>query len=403
MNNFGSLVAFEYKKIFIRKSVWIALLLALAATVLSVFSLVIGSDPDTGISYYEDEQKDKAYSLALSGRPLDGKLILETSKAYQNIPNNVYPYSESVEYQTYARPYSSVYTLIDSAYAERGRGFDISDLQKISEEDANRFYERRINQYRINLENNPSFSKENVDRIIEADSQVQKPFIMEYTDGYERFFSFSTTNAFIVMFLIAFILSPMFVNEYGQRTDSLILTTKNGKISQIYAKIFTGISFSMALSTFSLLIGYILCMCVYGFEGANAPIQLHMPLLTYHFTMLEVVMILFVTTILGGFFMTGICFFLSSAMNHSIVVLIMSVTVVLLGMFNGIFPSFIEKIRYFFPSPMGTYFDVILNQYSWNIFGIELWLYQAVCVVAAIVGSLLLILTYRNFEQHQIG
>ncbi|MEG0693113.1 MAG: ABC transporter permease subunit, partial [Oscillospiraceae bacterium] len=381
MNNFWTLVRFEYKKMFAKKSVSIAICLALVATVLSVLGVVIGNNPYTGSSNYKEMLIDKEHSLALSGRPLDGRLILEASKAYQTIPDGVYPYSKSEEYQKYARPYSSVYTLIDSAYAERGHGFDMNDLQEISEEDANRFYEKRMNQYRLNLENNPAFTTRNVERIIEADSQVQKPFIMESTVGYERFFAFSTTNAFIVMFLIAFILSPIFVNEYSQRTDSLILSSKNGKTSQIYAKVFTGVSFSIAISAIFTFIGYLLCMCVYGFEGANAPVQLHMPLLTYNFTMLEVVMLLFVTTTLASLLMTGICFCLSSSMKNSIVVLAVSVTVVLLGMFNGIFPSFIEKIRYFLPSPMGTYFDVILNQYSWNIFGIDIWLYQAVCVV----------------------
>lgn len=403
MNNFWCLVGFEYKKIFARKSVPVAIFLALVATVFSAAGLVIGRDHATGISYYEDMMIDREYALALSGTPLDGRLILEASKAYQTIPDGVYPYSNSEEYEKYARPYSMVYTLIDSAYAERGHGFNITDLQKISEEDAYGYYDKRIKQYRLNLENNPSYTQANVERVIGIDSQVQKPFIMQYADGYERFFSSTTISAFIVMFLIAFILSPVFVNEYSQRTDSLILTSKNGKTSQIYAKIFTGISFSIVISAFYLIVGYLLCMCIYGFEGANAPIQLHIPLLTYNFTMLEAVMLLFLTTILGSLLMTGICFFLSSSINNPIVVLAVSVSVVLLGMFSGIFPSSIEKIRYFLPSPMGTYFDAIAKQYSWHIFGIDIWLYQAVCIVAVLAGSILLLLSYRNFKRHQVG
>lgn len=402
MNNFWDLVGFEYKKIFVRKSVWIAIALAVVATAASVCGLIIGRNPVTGMSNYEEMLMDKEYKMALSGRPLDGALILEASRAYQTVPDDVYPYSDSEEYQRYARPYSSVYALIDSAYAERGHGFNIDSLQTISAEDAYSYYEKRITQYRLNLENNPMYTQENVDRVIEADSRVQKPFIMAYTDGYERFFSFTTTNAFVVMFLIAFMLSPMFVNEYSQNTDSLILASKNGKTSQIYAKIFTGVSSGILLSAVFLMAGYLLCMYIYGFEGADSPIQLHVPLLTYHFTMLETVAILFITTILGSLLMTGICLCLSSVMNNSIVVLAVNVTVILLGMFNGIFPGSAEKIRYFLPSPMGTYFDVILKQYSWNIFGVEIWLYQAVCVTAAAAGSLLLLLAYRNFRRHQV-
>lgn len=403
MHNFWDLVRFEYKKIFVRKSVWISIVLTMAATVFSVCGLIIGSNPATGMSNYAEMLMDKEYKMALSGRPLDGDLILEASKAYQTVPDDVYPYSDSEEYQRYARPYSSVYALIDSAYAERGHGFNIDNLQTISAEDAHGYYEKRITQYRLNLENNPMFTQENVDRVIEADRRVQKPFIMAYTEGYERFFSFTTTNAFIVMFLIAFMLSPMFVNEYSQKTDSLILSSKNGKSSLICAKVFTGVSFSVLLSAAFLTAGYLLCMWVYGFEGANSPIQMHVPLLTYNFTMLEAVGILFITTILGSLLMTGICLCLSSVMNNSIVVLAVNVTVILLGMFNGIFPGSAEKIRYFLPSPMGTYFDVILKQYSWNIFGVEIWLYQAVCITAAAAGSLLLLLACRNFMRHQAG
>lgn len=157
------------------------------------------------------------------------------------------------------------------------------------------------------------------------------------------------------------------------------------------------------ITTFYLTIGSLLCMLIYGFDGANAPIQLHIPLLTYHFTMFEAVILLWITTIFGGFFMTGICLFLSSAMHKSIAVLALNIIIILLGVFKGIFPSVIEKIRYFLPSPMASYFDVVLNQYSWNVFGIDIWLYQAVCIVAFTVGSLLLLLAYRNFRTHQAG
>lgn len=401
MNNFWRLVRFEYKKILVRKSVWIATSLALITMIFSVCGLIIGTNPATGISNYTEMLIDKDYKLALSGRPLDGNLILEASKAYQTIPDDVYPYSDSKEYQLYARPYSSVYTLIDSAYAERGHGFNLDDLQTISAEDAYGYYEKRIAQYRLNLENNPLFTQENVARIIANDDLVQKPFIMAYTDGYERFFALSTTNALLVMLLIAFVLSPMFVNEYNQKTDSVILASKNGKSSQIHAKIFTGVSFSIFITAAFLLVGYLLCLYIYGPEGANSPIQLHIPLLTYHLTMGEAVIILFTTTILGGYLMTGICLCLSSMMNNAIVVLAINVTIILLGMFNGLFSGFAEKIRCFLPAPMGAYADIIAKQYTWSIFGIDIWLYQAVCMVSVVIGSLLLLLTYRQFKYHQ--
>lgn len=345
MNNFWTLVKFQYKKIFVRKSVIVVIMLALIATVFTVSGIVLGTNHVTGMTNYEEMLMDKEYKLALSNKVLDGEL--KASRAYQQIPANIYPYSDSEEYQKIARPYSSIYRLIGSAYSERGHGFNLDDLQNISEKDAYGYYEKRISQYRLNLENNPLFTAANVEKVMKLDSAVKKPFIMQYTEGYTRFFSFSATNAFIVSFLIAFILSPIFSNEYQNRTDSLILTSKNGKCSQILAKLFTAVTFSSLVTIGLLTFGYLLCMCIFGFEGANAPIQLYTPLLTYNFTMIEVVILLFIITLFASFLMTGICVCLSSAMSKSISVLAIGVIVILLGIFNGITIPGFEKIRYF--------------------------------------------------------
>lgn len=403
MNNFWNLVGFEYKKIFTKKSVPISICLAVLTTILTILLVVMGSDTLTGMSSYDTMLMDKEYELELAGRPLDAALILEASTAYREIPDDVYPYNGSKEYLQYARPYSSVYNLLNSAYANRGNAFDITDFQNISLTDATAYYEIRETQYRANLENNDMYSQANVEKVIALDAEVTKPFTMQYVDGYLRFFAFSTTNAFIVMFLIGFILSPLFSEEYQRGMDSLILTSKNGKRTQVLAKLVTAVSFSIAIAFIFLLIGYLLCMIVYGAEGANAQIQLHIPLITYNFTMLEVVGLLFVTTIFGSFLMTGICVCLSSIMDKSVAVLAICVVVIILGMVNGVALPGFEKVRYFLPSPMATYFDVITNQFSFNVLGTQVMLYQMVCIVAAVIGSALLLFAYRNFKRHQVS
>jgi len=222
VNNFWTLVKFEYKKIVVRKSVMIIMVLALIANVFTVCGIILGTDYVTGMTNYEEMLLDKDYQLALSNKALDGELILETAKAYQKIPTDIYPYSDSDEYQKYARPYSSIYSLIDSAYAERGHGFNLDDLQNISKEDAYGYYEKRISQYRLNLENNSLFTQANVEKVIQLDDAVKKPFILQYTEGYIRFFNFTATNAFIVLFLIAFALSPLFSNEKTENTHKFL-------------------------------------------------------------------------------------------------------------------------------------------------------------------------------------
>ena len=406
MNNFWSLVGFEYKKIFIRKSVIIAIALSVVVVLLSSFTMLLGSNnmsdfQDTEMSNYEEMLMEKEYQLALSGRPIDGELILEASKAYSKIPSDIYPYTDSEEYHKYARPYSHVLHMVDSAYKTRNEPFGYVDFQTISEDLANSYYEKRSAQYRLNLENNPLFTQENVEIVMELDNEVEKPIIIQYDEGYTRFLALSTTNALIIMILMAFIVSPIFSEEYQKRTDSLILTSKYGKNKQILAKLFTGVSIGAFITFILMLVCYLACMFAYGFEGANAAIQNYVALITYNFTMLEVVTLLFITTTFGSFLMVAISLFLSSAISKPIATLAISMVIAVLGMINGVTLPGLEKIRYFSPSALGAFGDVI-TQFSWSIFGVNIMLYQAVCIVAFVIGTALLLITYRNFKKHQV-
>lgn len=407
MNNFWTLVGFEYKKIFYKKSVIMALALGLAIVIFSCFTMVMGKSSQGNyytedMSAYDAMLMDKGYEKALEGRPLDGELILEASKAYQKIDKNVTRYTQSESYQKYARPYSSIYTLIDAAYAKAGHAFGVDDFQNISEEMANNYYTIRENQYRTNLTNNPLFSASDVEKIMEMDKGVQKPFIMEYKDGYQRFFALSTSTMVILLFVISFCISPIFSDEYSKRTDSLILTSKNGKNTFLYAKIFTSISATFVLALVFILSTYFICMAIYGFEGTHAQIQLLIPAITYNFTILDMAIILLVTSLFGAFLHTAICMFTSSFSNNSIIPMAITSVLVLVGMFNGINNVFFIKLRYFLPSAMGSFWDISM-QLVFNILGIQMMLYQIICIVGFILGVILLRVAFQNFKKHQVS
>ncbi len=406
MNNFWTLVSFEYKKIFIRKSIPILIILILTFNAFLTTTTVIGTgnvsiEGDTYLTNYEFMELNKEYALELSGRELDSELIMEAVDAYRKVPTDVYPYTKSEEYLEFALPYSSILGYIDSAFASRNTGWDINSMQNLTLEEAENYYEKRIEQYQLNLQNNPRFSEDNIKRIIENDSKVTKPFIFQYDSGYTRFLGLSTTTALFIMIFISFAFSSMFSGEYQLNTDSLILTSKNGKKTQIFAKIFTANTLGFIVSIVTFLVSYLCCMLIFGYEGANSIIQNHIALITYDFTMIETVILLFITTIFGTFLMTAITLCFSSILKP---ILTLSLTMILsfIGLFDGISLPIIENVRYFLPTAMGAFYDII-TQLSFNVFGIELWLYQAVCIVAFAIGSLLLLLTYQNFKRHQIS
>lgn len=410
MNNFWILVWFELKKILIKKSVVAVVLLALLTILFSSVAMIINSSLQSdfgvdGLNSYDSMLLDKSYAKELTGIPLDGELILEASKAYKKVNldlnGNILKYTDLVEYQKYARKYSSVYAFIDGAYAKNGSGFNIEDFQNITPEMANNYYTYRENEYRTNLKNNSLFSNSDIEKIMSLDENVQKPFTMYYTNGYNRFFALSIITMMIALFVLNFSLAPIFCNEYTSKTDALILTSINGKSNLIYAKILSSliITFSVILG-FSLIV-YFCSMAIYGFDGANAQIQLMIPACTYNFTMLQMVILLTLTSVLGVFLNTGLCLFVSSISNSSIVPMTIPTVLIILSMFTGVDNVFFAKLRFFLPMSMGNFWDVTM-QLVFDVFGMKIMLYQAICVVALFVGTIFLVISYRNFKTHQV-
>ncbi|MEG0153732.1 MAG: ABC transporter permease, partial [Cellulosilyticaceae bacterium] len=133
MNQFWSLVGYEYKKLLCKKSVILAGVLAFAISIFSCFTMVIGSSNGQGNHYMENTSNyqamllDKSYEQALAGRELDTELILEASRAYQKVDINVPTYGKTESYQKYGRPYRCIYYLVDSAYASSGSAFNVQD------------------------------------------------------------------------------------------------------------------------------------------------------------------------------------------------------------------------------------------------------------------------------------
>lgn len=406
MNNFWTLVGFEYKKILHKKTVLIAFTLAMILILFSCFSMVLGGNTQgnyysESMSAYDAMLLDKSYEKQLEGRELDGELIVEASKAYQKINTIAGRYTDTEEYQKYARPYSSVYTLIDAAYAHAGSAFNVEDFQNITEEDAYNYYAIRENQYRTNLTNNPLFSASDIEVIMAMDKEVQKPFIMSYKDGYQRFFSLSITIMAALLFVLSFAISPIFSDEYSKRTDSLILASKNGKKSLIMAKVFTSLSLTFIATLVFLLSAYFICMAIYGFEGTNAQIQLLMPAITYNFTLLDCTLLLIITSLFGAFLHTALCMFISSLSRNAITPMALTSLLIMAGMINIQFNPIITKLRYLLPCAMGSFFD-IMTQFVFNILGMPIMLYQMACITAFILGILFILLAFQSFRKHQI-
>jgi ABC-type transport system involved in multi-copper enzyme maturation permease subunit len=404
LRSFWRLVGYEYKKILLKKSVTVALLLAIIACVLSVWGTLYGGNYVNGEkyeSYYEAMIKDRAYARTLAGREIDSGLIMEASQAFEKIPSRDY-YFDAPEYQAFARRYNEIYNISRQMLSTQAHRFNVDDFQTLTEEQAQRFYIVRRDK-QVQTVEETGMSRTAKEKMLALDSEIKTPFAFSYTEGYTRFFCIMYTNGLMAAFILAVCIAPIFSGEYATGVDQIILTSKHGKRRIIQAKLFTGFSLSAAIYLVLTLITYSISMLTFGLDGRNAPLQLFYPMSPYPVTMGQTAWMVSVS----GFFaclMTAAITMLLSAKLKSAYRVIIPVTLLLVApTFLSVSSDRIVLYNLFRLLPVQMMnFGSVINIIQYELFGLIFGAYVVLPLFAAAVCILLAPLAYRFFKYHQI-
>lgn len=404
MSNFWSLVGFEYKKILRKRSVQAALLLAVLVTAFSVCGTLLGNYYVNGEVYesnYEAMVRDRAYERALAGRKLDEKLIAEEVNAYAKIPDSD-RYSDTVEYQTFARPYSAVYSLVRAIYNMESAPFGMTDFQTLTEERADQLYEARRDK-QVKLVEATNMSEQAKDSVLALDAQIETPFTIAYTDGYARFFVAIYTFGLTAAFVMAICIAPLFSGEYASGADQLILASKHGKNKLIGAKLFTGFSLAAAISLVLTTVGYFLSLFLFGFDGADVPLQLYMPMSPYPLTMKQTALILATCAFFACLMTAAITMLLSARLKSPFGVIILVGLLLIVPMFLFVPETNITLYNLFhlLPTNMMAIWGAAA-EIQYELFGLVIKPCVFLPVFAAVISILLTPFAYRSFKKHQI-
>lgn len=397
MSDLWTLIKFEYKKIFQKKSSWIALIVVYFVILLGGILMEIGSIEAAGetvSSDYEDMRAQKREELSYTGEYLDENLFAEAKDAYSHLSidyvtnawDNV---ADWEEYCTYARPYQSVAGI----FSQTGMDFSSSDVS--------RFYEYRKMAMQ-NTYQEEKLSEEEINRHFKWDAQTKKPFVYSYTKGYQRFAALQYTNIIFIAFAVAVCVSGIFSGEYASGVDALILSAKYGKTKEAAAKIFTGIGLAFFVALLYEGSCFLEVGLLYGFEGADAPIQLRMVLSSYPLTMLQYCLSLLALGILAVCVVAGFTMFCSAKMKSTFPVIILSFILIFVPVMlmapeeNRILTMLVNL----FPAGMGggAFDDRLLC-----IFGACVPPYVYIPIVYLAAGTFLFWQARRGFRYHQIG
>lgn len=400
MSNFHDIVYYEFKKILKRKSTYISLGVTLFTIVISCFGLIIGSIYIDGVpteSKYEAMVTDRVHGRALSGTPINNDLIRRMKEAYSKVQFEQNYYSTE-EFEMYARPYREIRHIISSIYT-----YNIDVLKNLGEDEMISFYELRDIKVASKI-NSSSLNNRSKEKLIRINDKINTPFIYEYSEGYKRFLTLIYSTGIFTCFAVAICLAPMFSGEYCSGADQLILSSKYGKNKVIFAKLFTGIVFTSIICFINAFITFIICMIIYGFDGAMAPIQLYSTSSVYPFSMLQASIIITLCVLVANIMTSAITLLLSSLFKapFGVIIIVNVLTFLPLMVIISDTNAIVYNIYHLLPANMMDVWNVF-SPILYEVAGFSIEPYILLPLFGLIMTAVLLPFAYRAFKQHQIG
>lgn len=392
MSNLGQLTSFELKKIFSRRITWISLAVTIIIMVFSGFAGIIGDyyiDDVFIETNYEAQMKDNNYMRKLSGRKVDSILISEMQEAYAKIPDTGNKhYTSSEEYQTFARPYSTIRSWV--------YGLTRDNYLTATEDDV---YQAR----QVLLEKQwKNLTSSEITYWQEKEANLEKRFTFGYTTSYANLLLGIYSLAVVQILLLAICLSPMFAEEHTRRTDQLILSSRHGKSVLYIAKLLAGIIFSL-IATLTLYLSYALPnFIIFGTDGFNTAIQITMPNYSSKLTIGQGALILTTLLFIAAVMISVCIMFLSEAWRNSVAVMGLITGVTILSLILNVPENYRipSQIWNLLPNNLISRwgaFDIRLYPFfntwltSWQ-FGIILYL--LIAIILSVIGSK----KYRNYQ-----
>ncbi len=265
-------------------------------------------------------------------------------------------------------------------------------------EKLNDFYGRRQLVLEKYLENNNQTGREK-EYLLQIDERVSKPFYYGWIQGWQNLLSKTIDlSANSMALFLAIVLSTLFAGEWHDNTSSLILTTKKGWKKIAFAKIVTGLAFTVELFTLIAVCDIISQLFFMGTTGWDMPVQMIKLTAIAPMNMLQAEIFEWVFTLLGMVGFAGIVILISSAVKSNVLALILSLAVVYVPtVIDPYLPFGLQKVLSFLPL-VGSGTD-IFRTYTFHIFGKYLWSPYLLLSVPVLIGIVCMPLAVKKWSR----
>ena len=393
----------EHKKLWRKQMIKICVLLCfiyivIFGSVLSFQWFTFGSSDDytsafgnnfDGYGMIKDSQE---YALAF-GEELTDETLQQLVREYQRME------AEGLELELERTDWKIINSWLSMLYPElHDPSTYRTMISYVNPDKLTGFYERREQAIDDFLENSGQVGVEK-EYLLNMEQKVETPFQYEWVEGWSQLLGSIVADLGIVMALfLAITLSPLFAGEWHDNTSSLVLTTKNGWGKVAFAKILTGLAFTVEFFVILVIPSIISQMLFMGTSGWDMPIQNIKPLAIAPMNMLQAEIYEYAFALLGAIGFAGIVMFISATVKSNVLALLFSLAVVYGPMMVAEYlPYELQNALDLLPL-VGSSTDIFRTN-TFNIFGKYVWSPYLLITIPVLMGICCMPFATKNWSR----
>ena len=279
-------VWYEIKKILLRRSCQIVLLLLLALSIYICYQEVYG---DQGVEWLtETGESLKGPAAAREMRSaqeewsgiLDRPMMEKALKVLKQYEAEEKDHPEDINYRFQRiQPLWEIRNMLNLAGKDyyEWEAYDFFIAETLTPESLPDIREQRIKQlknllYDDNSSAFSSFSQKEKEYLLNCFEEMDATVQMGYAQGWAHAFDAGYYVIFYGSILMAFLVSGIFANESRWKTDAVYFSTEHGRKKGIIAKLAAGFLLTTALYWALMLFLNLLIMSMLGFDGGDLSI-----------------------------------------------------------------------------------------------------------------------------------
>jgi len=393
----------EHKKLWRKQMVKICVLLCFVyvvifGSILSFQWFTFGSSDDytsafgnnfDGYGMIKDSQE---YALAF-GEELTDETLQQLVREYQRME------AEGLELELERMDWKIINSWLSMLYPElHDPSTYRTMISYVNPDKLTGFYERREQAIDDFLENSGQVGVEK-EYLLNMEQKVETPFQYEWVEGWSQLLGSIVADLGIVMALfLAITLSPLFAGEWHDNTSSLVLTTKNGWGKVAFAKILTGLAFTVEFFVILVIPSIISQMLFIGTSGWDMSIQNIKPLAIAPMNMLQAEIYEYAFVLLGAIGFAGIVMFISATVKSNVLALLFSLAVVYGPMMVAEYlPYELQKALDLLPL-VGSSTDIFRTN-TFNILGKYVWSPYLLITIPVLLGICCMPIATKNWSR----